>query len=176
MTKIGAPVPPGFTYHVPTHAGPIRPAGAFPEGMLDEAMTALADVERTPVRNSATRKIRCWYRCAPGTKFSMPGMMDTCSTWGLKPEAQAGLARLSGDATLRRRRLSPLRPALRAHCDGRGGTPLRRVMDAYKARGEGDDEDQDLPKLSSAEWSTVQGDRPERIWQGISPTTLSTSS
>ena len=46
---------------------------------------------------SATRMTRCWSACAPGAKFSMPGMMETVLNVGLNDASVLGLAEASGD-------------------------------------------------------------------------------
>src|SRR5512145_2953051 len=98
MTRIGVPVPPGFT--VTTEAcNEYQKAGEkFPEGMWDQELAAMKQVEAKTGKKFGDPNNPLLVSCRSGAKFSMPGMMDTVLNLGLTPEVTLGLAKLSGDA------------------------------------------------------------------------------
>ena len=85
---------------------------------------------------SATRRIRCSSRCAPGAKFSMPGMMDTILNLGLNDRSRRGLARAQRRRALRLRLLPPLHPDVRRRsCSASTSEPLRARCSSAQATG-----------------------------------------
>ena len=79
MARIGVPVPPGFT--VTTEACNYYSAnGEFPEGLWDQMMSALAEVEKQAGKKFGDPTNPLLVSCRSGAKFSMPGMMDTVLT------------------------------------------------------------------------------------------------
>ena len=96
MTKAGAPVPPGFT--ITTEAcNAYSATGEFPEGLWDEVTAALRDVERETGKLFGSARNPLLLSVRSGSKFSMPGMMDTVLNLGLNADTQRGLAEASGD-------------------------------------------------------------------------------
>ena len=96
MARIGVPVPPGFT--VTTEACNYYSAnGEFPEGLWDQMMTALAEVEKQAGKKFGDPKNPLLVSCRSGAKFSMPGMMDTVLNIGLNDETAAGMVELTGN-------------------------------------------------------------------------------
>ena len=96
MARIGVPVPPGFT--VTTEACNYYSAnGDFPEGLWDQMMTALAEVEKQAGKKFGDPKNPLLVSCRSGAKFSMPGMMDTVLNIGLNDETAAGMVELTGN-------------------------------------------------------------------------------
>ena len=97
MTRAGLPVPPGFTITTEACNAYYESGERFPDGMWDQAMAALREVEGLAgkklgdVRNPLLVSVRS------GAKFSMPGMMDTVLNLGLNPETVEGLANLTGN-------------------------------------------------------------------------------
>ena len=78
MTRIGLPVPPGFT--VTTEAcNAYLAARKFPERIWEQELAALAEVEDKTGKEFGDGKNPLLVSCRSGAKFSMPGMMDTCS-------------------------------------------------------------------------------------------------
>ena len=83
MTKIGLPVPPGFTITTEVCNAYYANGKSLPASLMDEALTALAVVEEKlgkkfgDVNNPLLLSVRS------GAKFSMPGMMDTVLNLGL---------------------------------------------------------------------------------------------
>ncbi|MEW2248915.1 pyruvate, phosphate dikinase [Streptomyces sp. NPDC006975] len=96
MTRLGLPVPPGFT--VTTEACKVYLAtGAEPAELGVEAGRALADLERTMGRALGAPDDPLLVSVRSGARFSMPGMMETILDIGLNDQSVAGLAKVSGD-------------------------------------------------------------------------------
>ena len=95
MTRMGLPVPPGFT--ITTEACLIFLAndGAPPE-MLQEAGEHLVHLQETMGRNLGDPDDPLLVSVRSGAKFSMPGMMDTVLNLGLNDESVKGLAKQTG--------------------------------------------------------------------------------
>ena len=83
MTKLGMPVPPGFT--VTTEACNSYLAGGmkFPKKMWEQELAALDEVEKKAGKKFGDAKNPLLVSCRSGAKFSMPGMMDTVLNIGL---------------------------------------------------------------------------------------------
>ena len=98
MTRLGVPVPPGFT--ITTEAcNAYTDAGlAVPDGMWDQVRSALDSVEAKTGKKFGDPSNPLLISCRSGAKFSMPGMMDTVLDIGLNAEVAASLAEISGDA------------------------------------------------------------------------------
>ena len=96
MTRIGVPVPPGFT--VSTEAcNAYSDAKTFPEGMWDQVVAALREVEQQTGKTFGDPQRPLLVSCRSGAKFSMPGMMDTILNIGLNNEVAEGLVSLTDD-------------------------------------------------------------------------------
>jgi pyruvate,orthophosphate dikinase len=98
MTRIGVPVPPGFTVTTETCNAYLAADDTFPEGMWDEVLEAMKDVEKKTKKTFGDVKKPLLVSCRSGAKFSMPGMMDTVLNIGLNDETAAGMIELTGDA------------------------------------------------------------------------------
>src|SRR6266571_6632196 len=97
MSRIGLPVPLGFTITTEACLEYYRRSRQFPAGLMDEVRqkTHLLE-ERTGKRfGDATKPLLVSVRS--GAKFSMPGMMDTVLNLGLNEETTKGLAALTND-------------------------------------------------------------------------------
>lgn len=99
MTNIGMPVPPGFT--ITTEAcNETLALGRMPDGLMDEVKTALADVERELGKKFGDPTNPLLLSVRSGSKFSMPGMMDTILNLGLNPTTIEGLAKTADERFL----------------------------------------------------------------------------
>jgi len=98
MTRIGVPVPPGFT--VTTEACNAYLAGGekFPESMWEQELEALKAVEGQTGKKFGDPENPLLVSCRSGAKFSMPGMMDTVLNIGLTDETAQGMVALTNDA------------------------------------------------------------------------------
>jgi pyruvate,orthophosphate dikinase len=96
MTRAGVPVPPGFT--VTTEACNAYSAqGKFPEGMWEQELVALKQVEKETGKTFGDPKNPLLVSCRSGAKFSMPGMMDTVLNIGLTDKTAEGMIQLTGN-------------------------------------------------------------------------------
>jgi len=96
MTRAGLPVPPGFTITTEC-CNAYYETSDFPEGMWDQVMDALAQVESRTGKRFGDKDNPLLVSVRSGAKFSMPGMMDTILNLGLNDEVCEGLATLTGD-------------------------------------------------------------------------------
>ncbi|MEO0384925.1 MAG: PEP/pyruvate-binding domain-containing protein, partial [Pseudomonadota bacterium] len=97
MSRIGLPVPPGFTIttEVCTHFyGHER---TYPDGLSDQIDGALAKVAAITGKTFGSTDNPLLLSVRSGARVSMPGMMDTVLNLGLNDVTVEALARLSGD-------------------------------------------------------------------------------
>lgn len=97
MTRIGLPVPPGFTISTEACNEYYRLGKKLPEGVMEQAYKALAEVERKTGKKFGDRENPLLVSVRSGAAISMPGMMDTILNLGLNDETVQGLAALTGD-------------------------------------------------------------------------------
>ncbi len=91
MTNIGIPVPPGFT--ISTHQCITYLAQrAIPDTLREEVQTAVRRLEQTTGRGFGDPENPLLVSVRSGSKFSMPGMMDTILNLGLNERTAVGLA------------------------------------------------------------------------------------
>ncbi|MDP2210694.1 MAG: pyruvate, phosphate dikinase [Candidatus Aquicultor sp.] len=96
MTRIGLPVPPGFT--ISTGAcNEYYETGAFPDGLLQEIDTHHGALEQKMGKILGDPDDPLLVSVRSGAAFSMPGMMDTVLNLGLNDEAIKGLTKQTGD-------------------------------------------------------------------------------
>lgn len=95
MTKLGLPVPPGFT--ISTDACRAYMAeGKQPDGLADEVSEHLAALEQARGKKLGDPEDPLLVSVRSGAKFSMPGMMETVLNVGLNDESVKGLAQVAG--------------------------------------------------------------------------------
>ncbi|HYP29583.1 MAG TPA: pyruvate, phosphate dikinase [Blastocatellia bacterium] len=97
MTNAGLPVPPGFTITTEACNAYYSEGAKFPEGMWDQVMAALAQVEQATGKRLGDPSNPLLVSVRSGAKFSMPGMMDTVLNLGLNDETLTGLAGLTSN-------------------------------------------------------------------------------
>jgi pyruvate,orthophosphate dikinase len=97
MTNAALPVPPGFTITTEACNAFSAAGGKFPNGMMDQTLAALKEVERATGKKLGDVQNPLLVSVRSGAKFSMPGMMDTVLNLGLNDETLKGLARLTGN-------------------------------------------------------------------------------
>ncbi|NIS79713.1 MAG: pyruvate, phosphate dikinase [Anaerolineales bacterium] len=97
MTRIGVPVPPGFTVTTEACNAYLEAGEEFPEGMWDQELKALKEVEKKTGKKFGDAKNPLLVSSRSGAKFSMPGMMDTVLNIGLNDETAKGMIELTGD-------------------------------------------------------------------------------
>src|SRR5450756_1542674 len=96
MTKIGLPVPPGFT--ISTEMCPeYLKVGDIPETLKNEIREHLARLEGKLGKKFGSVQNPLLVSVRSGAAVSMPGMMDTILNLGLNIETVEGLATLTGN-------------------------------------------------------------------------------
>jgi pyruvate, orthophosphate dikinase len=91
MTRIGVPVPPGFTVTTEACNAYLAAGNQFPEEMWGQMMEALHAVEEQAGKKFGDPENPLLVSCRSGAKFSMPGMMDTVLNIGLNDETAVGM-------------------------------------------------------------------------------------
>lgn len=100
MTRLGIPVPPGFTVTTEACNAFLDAGEKFPKGMWEEVLTGIKKTEKATGRTFGSGKDPLLVSGRSGAKFSMPGMMDTVLNIGLNDETVKSLIELSGDERL----------------------------------------------------------------------------
>ena len=98
MTRIGVPVPPGFTATTEACNAFLAAGNKFPEGMWDQELAALKDVEKQTGKKFGDPSSPLLVSCRSGAKMSMPGMMDTVLNIGLNDKTAEGMVALTDNA------------------------------------------------------------------------------
>ena len=96
MTKLGLPVPPGFTITTEACRAYLKES-SVPETLATEVTRALRGVEDEMGRHLGDPTNPLLVSVRSGAKFSMPGMMETVLNIGLNDESVLGLAAVSGN-------------------------------------------------------------------------------
>ena len=96
MTKLGLPVPPGFTITTEACRAYLKES-TVPESLATEVTRALRGVEDPMGRRLGDPSDPLLVSVRSGAKFSMPGMMETVLNIGLNDESVLGLAAVSGN-------------------------------------------------------------------------------
>jgi pyruvate,orthophosphate dikinase len=92
MTRLGLPVPKGFTITTEACIAYLRGGHRFPEGLAASVDEHLARLEEAAGRRLGDPENPLLVSVRSGAKFSMPGMMDTVLNLGLNDESVEGLA------------------------------------------------------------------------------------
>ncbi|MFQ5950344.1 MAG: pyruvate, phosphate dikinase, partial [Nitrospiria bacterium] len=91
MTRLGIPVPPGFTITTEACLEFFKKKKRYPKGMWEDALAALRRVERSIGLKFGDPKNPLLVSVRSGAKASMPGMMDTVLNLGLNDQTVIGL-------------------------------------------------------------------------------------
>ncbi|MEU9553724.1 pyruvate, phosphate dikinase [Streptomyces werraensis] len=95
MTRLGLPVPPGFTLTTEACRAFLS-TGSEPAGLWEEVSAHLSALEASASRVLGQPDDPLLLSVRSGAKFSMPGMMETILDIGLNDESVLGLAKVSG--------------------------------------------------------------------------------
>jgi pyruvate, orthophosphate dikinase len=95
MTRIGVPVPPGFTVTTEACNAYLAGGNKFPEEMWEQMMESLKAVEAQAGKKFGDPENPLLVSCRSGAKFSMPGMMDTVLNIGLNDQTAVGMVKLT---------------------------------------------------------------------------------
>jgi pyruvate,orthophosphate dikinase len=97
MTRLGLPVPPGFTITTEACREYYALGGRLPEGLMAGVREALSRVEKEMGRRFGDPEDPLLVSVRSGAKYSMPGMMDTVLNLGLNEQTVQGLIRATGN-------------------------------------------------------------------------------
>jgi pyruvate,orthophosphate dikinase len=98
MTRIGVPVPPGFTMTTEACNAYLDAGEKLPEGLWDQTLEALQAIEAQTGKKFGDPSNPLLVSVRSGAKFSMPGMMDTVLNVGLNEDTVPGMVELTGNA------------------------------------------------------------------------------
>jgi pyruvate,orthophosphate dikinase len=91
MTRIGVPVPPGFTITTETCNLYLKQGETFPSGLWEQVLAAVKTLEKSTGKGFGDTINPLLLSCRSGAKFSMPGMMDTVLNIGLNDDVAEGM-------------------------------------------------------------------------------------
>ena len=97
MTRLGIPVPPGFTVSTQACLHYLDADTGMPDEIWQQVLKALHVIEGRSGKIFGDPSTPLLVSCRSGAKFSMPGMMDTVLNIGLNDETAKGLVSRSGD-------------------------------------------------------------------------------
>ncbi|MGH7200488.1 MAG: PEP/pyruvate-binding domain-containing protein, partial [Planctomycetaceae bacterium] len=97
MTRIGLPVPAGFTITTDVCTYYYANDRQYPPELKDQVAAALQSVEKIMGAEFGSASNPLLLSCRSGARESMPGMMDTILNIGLNDQTVAALARKTGD-------------------------------------------------------------------------------
>jgi len=151
MTRIGVPVPPGFTVTTEACNAYLAAGERFPAGLWEEERAALARLESQTGKRFGDAGNPLLVSCRSGAKFSMPGMMDTVLNIGMNDAVAEGLARLTGDPRFAFDSYRRLVQMFGSVVMGIADEPFEEVLTAARGRaGVASDSD-----LTAADWQRV---------------------
>ena len=97
MTKLGLPVPPGFTITTEACNAYMAAGDTLPDGLMDEVADAMRALEANMGKRLGDDVDPLLVSVRSGAPFSMPGMMDTVLNLGLNDDSVQGLAKQTGN-------------------------------------------------------------------------------
>jgi pyruvate,orthophosphate dikinase len=97
MSRLGLPVPPGFTITTEACREYLTRARQFPAGLWEETRARVAEIEARTSRRLGDPANPLLLSVRSGAKFSMPGMMDTVLNLGTSAATASGLAGRTGN-------------------------------------------------------------------------------
>jgi pyruvate,orthophosphate dikinase len=97
MSRLGLPVPPGFTLSTEVCTWYYAHGRSYPSSLEREVQTALARLEKSMGKRFGDADDPLLVSVRSGARASMPGMMDTVLNLGLNDRTVQGLERKSGN-------------------------------------------------------------------------------
>jgi pyruvate,orthophosphate dikinase len=97
MTRLGVPVPPGFTVTTEACNAYLAAGEEFPPGMWEEVLEAIKAIEKETGKKFGDPNNPLLVSARSGAKFSMPGMMDTVLNIGLNGPVAEAMVERTGD-------------------------------------------------------------------------------
>ena len=99
MTRLGVPVPPGFTVTTEACNAYLAADETLPPGLWEQTLTAVQTIEDETGKRFGDAQNPLLFSCRSGAKFSMPGMMDTVLNIGLNDDVVEGMVTQNQDPT-----------------------------------------------------------------------------
>jgi pyruvate,orthophosphate dikinase len=96
MTRVGLPVPPGFTITTEACRAYYKENNNLPDGLWEQVLAAVAKLEAATGKKLGDAANPLLVSVRSGAPVSMPGMLDTVLNLGLEPATVEGLGKLSG--------------------------------------------------------------------------------
>lgn len=151
MTRIGIPVPPGFTATTEACLAYLEAGNEFPEGLWEQELAAMKTTEELTGKNFGDPKNPLLVSCRSGAKFSMPGMMDTVLNLGMNDEVAESMVAMTGDARFVYDAYRRLVQMFGSVVLGINDENFEHPMDAYKEeKGYASDTD-----MTAADWKEI---------------------
>ncbi|HEV2315528.1 MAG TPA: pyruvate, phosphate dikinase [Candidatus Acidoferrales bacterium] len=97
MTRIGLPVPAGFTISTETCDYYLKHGRKYPKELAGQVKANLARLEKTTGKKLGDAKDPLLVSVRSGSARSMPGMMETILNLGLNSRSVEGLAKITGN-------------------------------------------------------------------------------
>ncbi|MFI5127964.1 MAG: PEP/pyruvate-binding domain-containing protein, partial [Candidatus Acidiferrales bacterium] len=97
MTRIGLPVPAGFTISTETCDYYLKHGRKYPKELPGQVKANLARLEKTTGKKLGDAKDPLLVSVRSGSARSMPGMMETILNLGLNSRSVEGLAKITGN-------------------------------------------------------------------------------
>jgi pyruvate,orthophosphate dikinase len=97
MSRLGLPVPPGFTITTETCNDYLAAGNQLPEGLWERVLAEMDVLSEKMGRRFGDSENPLLVSVRSGAKFSMPGMMDTVLNLGLNDQSVQGLAAQTED-------------------------------------------------------------------------------
>ena len=126
MTRIGLPVPPGFTITTEVCTYFYENKRTYPDGLEAQVEAALAKVEKSVGKKLGDKERPLLVSVRSGARDSMPGMMDTILNLGLNDDRGRSRRAEDEQRALRLGLLSPLSANVRRRRHGRAEARGRR--------------------------------------------------
>ena len=132
MSKLGLPVPPGFTITTEVCTRVLQDRRQYPADLEAQVNDALRAPRGPDGKKFGDRRNPLLVSVRSGSRASMPGMMDTVLNLGLNDAEAEGLAQLSGD---RRFAYDSYRRFIQMYSNvvlGLGHDEFEHILDDYK--------------------------------------------
>src|SRR5512134_874776 len=97
MTRLGLPVPPGFTLSTGACVQFLANGEKWPDGLDTQLAAAITKLEEKAGKRFGDAASPLLVSVRSGAAVSMPGMMDTILNLGLNPQTLAGEIAQTGD-------------------------------------------------------------------------------
>src|SRR5690349_10227329 len=158
MTRIGLPVPPGFTITTEACLAYLQ-KGTYPLSLREQVTLALHALEKLAGRKLGDPAAPLTVSVRSGAAVSMPGMMDTVLNLGLTRATVPGLVKMTGDE---RFAYDSYRRFLQMFGDVVLGIP-HEVFEEVIAHKKKERKAKSDTELRAADWKDVAGDFEETI-------------